>query len=136
MRPFFFHVSIGEVKFVWVGHFLKSCKKVIISVTKVSTQFLLVQNPQWTTTGMTTSLDVVRYDTKIMVCRYHNKTNWKRFKGTFDVSCITMCRIYEYLQTSDVVNRTLDPPRLMCLEGSQKISSGFWGPLRNSNHRR
>ena len=63
-------------------------------------------------------LEVVRYDAK-MLRRCRDKTNLRRFKSSFGVSPETMCRIYEDIQSTDLIDTSKTPPEPMYLKGKE-----------------
>ena len=63
-------------------------------------------------------LEVVRYNAKILR-RCRDKTNLRRFKSSFGVSPETMCRIYEDIQSTDLIDTSKTPPEPMYLKGKE-----------------
>ena len=61
-------------------------------------------------------LEVFRYDAK-MLRRCRDKTNLRRFKSSFGVSPETMCRVYEDIQSTNLIDTSKTPPEPMYLKG-------------------
>jgi hypothetical protein len=73
---------------------------------------------------MSLGLLTVHYDEE-QLRRCGDKTNQYRFKITFGVTPITMCTIYEDLQTSTAEDTNTNPPRSMRLKGSKTNLKSF-----------